>query len=322
MEREHTRPNRAGQLTAVERRRDEVRALDDEDVRVGGLEDVAVEVHEQRNRVEPLGELVEQAAVAPLVRTEPAGQHRGRERDRLRRRLGRERLGVDLDATGSRAASPGVGRHHAQPLQRRGRRRCGHARAGPPAGSPPYSALHAARQPREVRAHVDRHAAAHEDRLEHSERRVRAGRPRRPARARARLGVTRGSSTIRAPAAAITGRAFTKHSSSSLSATESATIPPPAPIQIRSPRELERPDRHVQLQSGDRARVADRARVRLAPAGLQLGDHAHRLDLGRAGHRAGREAGAEQVGVARVVAERAASRSRRGATRPARAAAR
>ena len=46
----------------------------------------------------------------------------------------------------------------------------------------------------------------------------------------------RGSSTSRAPAAAITGRAFTKHSSSSRSATESATIPPPAPIQIRSPR--------------------------------------------------------------------------------------
>ena len=45
MQREHPRPDRAGQLPPVERRGDQVRALDDEQVGVRGLENVAVEVH-------------------------------------------------------------------------------------------------------------------------------------------------------------------------------------------------------------------------------------------------------------------------------------
>ena len=69
--------------------------------------------------------------------------------------------------------------------------------------------------------------------------------------------------------------------------------------------DLERPDRHVQLEARHRARVADRARVGLAPGRLELGYHAHRLDLGRTGDRAGRERRAQQLGVADSFPKRA-----------------
>ena len=107
-----------GQLAAVERRRHEVSALDYEDVRVRRLEHVAVEVHDQRHRVEPLGQLVEQPPVAPLVSTEPAGQHRGSEHHRcpapaLRRATSR----LDVD----RASAPAETAHAAAAGAARGR---------------------------------------------------------------------------------------------------------------------------------------------------------------------------------------------------------
>ena len=71
---------------------------------------------------------------------------------------------------------------------------------------------------------------------------------------------------------------------------------------------LERPDRDVQLQARDRARESDRAGVRLASAGLELGDHPHRLDLRRARDRAGRERGAQEVRVAGLGAQPPAHR--------------
>ena len=214
-------------------------------------------------------------------------------------------------------------RRHAEPLQRRRPRPPpARARAGPRAAAGRRASSTLRAQARQVRASVHRHAAAHEDRLEDAERRVGAVGAARRARAPARRGVTRGSSTSRAPAAAITGRAFTKHSSSSRSRDrvghDAAAGAHPDPLAAQ----LERPDRHVQLEARHRARVADRAGVRLAAAGLELGDHAHRLDLGRAGDRAGREARAQQVGVARVLAQRARAPSRRGARPRAPAAAR
>ena len=51
-----------------------------------------------------------------------------------------------------------------------------------------------------------------------------------------------------------------------------------------------------------RARVADRARVDLALGALEVGDHLQRLDLRRAGDRAGRERGAHEVRVGRALA--------------------
>jgi hypothetical protein len=68
---------------------------------------------------------------------------------------------------------------------------------------------------------------------------------------------------------------------------------------------LERPDGHVQLEPGNRARVADRAGVRLAPARLELGDHAHRLDLRRARDRPGREGCPQELAVAHLRPQRA-----------------
>ena len=65
-------------------------------------------------------------------------------------------------------------------------------------------------------------------------------------------------------------------------------------------RELEGPDGHAQLQPGHRRGEADGARVCLAARALQLGDHVLGGDLGRARDRAGREARAQQVGVARA----------------------
>ena len=59
---------------------------------------------------------------------------------------------------------------------------------------------------------------------------------------------------------------------------------------------LERADRHVQLQPRNRAGVADRPCVGLASARLELGDHPHGADLGRAGDRARRERGAQELG--------------------------
>ena len=55
-----------------------------------------------------------------------------------------------------------------------------------------------------------------------------------------------------------------------------------------------------------RAGEADRAGVDLAAGGLELGDDVQRLDLGRAGDRAGREGRAQQVGVAVPGGERGA----------------
>ena len=84
---------------------------------------------------------------------------------------------------------------------------------------------------------------------------------------------------------------------------ESATIPPPAPSQMRVAADLERADRDAQLEPGERAREADRAGVGLAAGRLQLGDHVERGELRRAGDRAGRERRAQQVGVADAVAQ-------------------
>ena len=64
-----------------------------------------------------------------------------------------------------------------------------------------------------------------------------------------------------------------------------------------------------------RAGEADRAGVGLAPGRLELGDDAQRLDLGRAGHRAGREGRAQQLGVGGVRAQGARAPRRRGARR-------
>ena len=133
---------------------------------------------------------------------------------------------------------------------------------------------------------------------------------RRPRRARRqpqgpREASARRGSASRPPAASITGRAFTRASSSSArgseSASDAAAGADPDPVAVH----LERPDRHVQLESRQRARVADRAGVGLAPGRLELGDHAHRLDLRRAGDRAGRERRTQQVGVADLRPQRA-----------------
>ena len=165
MECEHSRPDRAGQLTAVERRCDEVGALHDEHVGVAGLENVAVEVDDQRHRVQALGQLVEQPPVAPLVSAQPAGQDRRREHHRIRRRLGSERLEPRSRPVSSWRAI---------------RRRCSGAAAAAASTRVVQVArqlgavqrLHAPLEPGQVGAEVDGHAAADQDRLEHSERGV------------------------------------------------------------------------------------------------------------------------------------------------------
>ncbi|ALE79516.1 hypothetical protein WY02_14955 [Pseudonocardia sp. AL041005-10] len=68
--------------------------------------------------------------------------------------------------------------------------------------------------------------------------------------------------------------------------------------------EVEGADRDVQLQSGQRAHPADGAGEQPAVAVLAVGDHLAGPDLRRAGDRARRERGDEQVGVGDVVAQR------------------
>ncbi len=79
--REQRRADRARQLPAVERRGHERLPLDDPDVGERRLQDLAVEIHEQRNGAEPLFELREQAPVDPLVLAETAGERRRCERN-------------------------------------------------------------------------------------------------------------------------------------------------------------------------------------------------------------------------------------------------
>ncbi len=68
---------------------------------------------------------------------------------------------------------------------------------------------------------------------------------------------------------------------------------------------LEGADGNAQLEPGHRARVADRAGVGLTARGLERRDHLHRLDLGRSGHRARGEGGAQQLRVAGLRAQAA-----------------
>ena len=108
-----------------------------------------------------------------------------------------------------------------------------------------------------------------------------------------------------APTASISGRALARHSRYPGLRVRAPGDPAPGAEPHPVARELERPDRHAQLEARDRAGVADRARVRLARGRLELRDHLHRLDLGRAGHRPGRERAAHEVAVAHPRRERA-----------------
>ena len=65
--------------------------------------------------------------------------------------------------------------------------------------------------------------------------------------------------------------------------------------------QLQGADGDVELEAGDRAGEADRAGVDLAAGGLELGDDAQRLHLGRAGDRAWRKGRAQDVSVAHAV---------------------
>ena len=225
--------------------------------------------------------------------------------------------GAGSAASGSASISTRAGRPGAAPAASRARPR-GHAQArerrrgGGRHDSRgqivrqllPVQRAHAALEPGEVRAGVDRRAAAHEQRLEDAEGGVgpvgSAGerRDRRHA-AHARL-LDQPRARRRDHRARLHEALLELALGHGVGHDPAARAHPDALVA-----DLERPDRHVQLEPGHRARVAERAGVRLAAAGLELGDHAHRLDLRRAGHRAGREAGAQQVGVAGVGPKRA-----------------
>ena len=116
--------------------------------------------------------------------------------------------------------------------------------------------------------------------------------------------------------AASTAASLRRHSSCSAAGSESATMPAPACRCATPSLQHDRADRDARVERRVvRQRVADRAGVRAAAASLELGDELHRAHLRRAGHRAGGEAGAQQVERARC--RRAARRSpaRRGASR-------
>ena len=81
--RDQRRAHGPGQEAPVERRRHEHLALRDPEIGEGRLENVAVEVDEQRDGAESLLEPGEQAPVDPLVPAEPAGEQHGRQGDRL-----------------------------------------------------------------------------------------------------------------------------------------------------------------------------------------------------------------------------------------------
>ena len=70
--------------------------------------------------------------------------------------------------------------------------------------------------------------------------------------------------------------------------------------------ELERADSHVQLKARERAPVPDRAGIDLTGDGFEFVDDFQRPYLRSAGHRAGREGGADEVTVASAIAEGAA----------------
>src|SRR5205823_3595504 len=67
--------------------------------------------------------------------------------------------------------------------------------------------------------------------------------------------------------------------------------------------EDDRADRNTRIQRLARQCVTDCARVRPAPAALQLRDDLHRADLRRAGHGPRRKARAQQVEMGDVVAQ-------------------
>ena len=110
------------------------------------------------------------------------------------------------------------------------------------------------------------------------------------------------------PTAAAIGRALTAPPRARAWGSESATIPPPAPSQSRPSRSSNVRMATLSSSPAERAGVADRAGVDLAAGALQLGDDLQRLDLGRAGDRAGRERRAQQLGVADPGAQRARGR--------------
>ena len=154
----------------------------------------------------------------------------------------------------------------------------------------------------------------------------RARRSSRAARAPGRAAVRPARRRARGPAATAPGAATRQPSAAASGARLAERL---AQLAVRvgvrhdrrpaaEPRAPRRGPRSVRMatfssQPGDRARVADRAGVGLALGALQRGDHVQRLDLRRAGDRAGRERGAHQVRVGRALAQRAPRRRRRGA---------
>ena len=70
----------------------------------------------------------------------------------------------------------------------------------------------------------------------------------------------------------------------------------------------ERPDDHAEVGAAVGGEPAERAGVRPPRRVLDLGDHLHRAQLGRAGHRAGREQRAQRPDRRDVVAQPAADR--------------
>ncbi len=115
--------------------------------------------------------------------------------------------------------------------------------------------------------------------------------------------------------AASSGRALIRHSRvlGRRGRVDDDTAADAQPDPVARP--LERADGHVELEPGHWADVADGAGVGLAVGGLGGGDDLHGRDLGRAGHRAGREAGAHEIAVVAVDRERARRRRTRGARR-------
>ena len=147
-----------------------------------------------------------------------------------------------------------------------------------------------------MRLEVDGPALDHEHRLEDA--RVGVGRSRRPLGPRcdglARLAGSAGHEPSSAPMAASSGRALSKHSSSSWSGSESATTPPPTPSQTFPP-----PISKVRIATfssrPDKGLAIPMAPVYTSRAVVfERGHELHRPDLGRPGDRAWRERGPQQ----------------------------
>ena len=260
---QQVRAHGPGQEAPVQRRRDERVVLRDPQVRVACLEHFAVEVHQQRHRPRPAFELRDQEAVAPFMLAEPARQdHRG-EPHRLRARLELQRAGGKLHAECAGVAWGG--NQHPQPCERPGGGLVEDPRLQIGGQALLVELGHAVHEPGEVGREIDRRPVAHQHRGEHAGRGIGPVGPageRRRERQRPPLDHACELSARRIDHRPCLDQALLELALGIRVGHHAASGAQPDALAAR----LERADRDVQLQPRDRARVADRSRVGLAPA--------------------------------------------------------